>query len=90
MAGLGNSALTRAQSIRRSLKLATKKDKGKSARVEPLVPVSEGSVEEKKEDKEEEEEVLEEIEEAYILPEIPHTPLSGTDALTCTCCHHLG
>ncbi|XP_041810453.1 exocyst complex component 3-like protein 4 [Chelmon rostratus] len=76
MAGFGNSALTRAQSIRRSLKLATKKDKGKSARVEPLVPVSEGSVEEKKEDKEEEEEVLEEIEEAYILPEIPHTPLS--------------
>ncbi|XP_076605078.1 exocyst complex component 3-like protein 4 isoform X2 [Chaetodon auriga] len=77
MAGFGNSLMKRGESIRRSLTFNTKKNKDKSSRAEPLVAVSEGSAEEKKEEKEEEEEVVcEEMEEAYTLPELPHTPLS--------------
>ncbi|XP_042372509.1 exocyst complex component 3-like, partial [Plectropomus leopardus] len=73
MSGLGESLIKRGASIRRSLKFG----KNKPGKQEPLVPVSEGSTEERKEDKEEEEEeVWEEMEELYTLPEIPHTPLS--------------
>lgn len=68
---------------RRSLRFSSKKDKNKSPKQE-LVPVSEGPVEKKtKESKDEEEEkVPEEVEEAYVLPDLPHTPLSGTITLT--------
>lgn len=78
MARFGESLMKKVASGRRSLKLVTKKDKNKSCKQEPLVPVSEASAEEKKGEKEEEVVELEEIEEAYELPEIPHTPLSGT------------
>lgn len=73
MAGLGESLIKRGASIRRSLKLGAKKDK-------PLCrqETVEESMEEKEEKKEEEEVVWEDIEESYTLPEIPHTPLSGT------------
>ncbi|XP_073339797.1 exocyst complex component 3-like protein 4 [Pagrus major] len=76
MTRFGDSLLQRGESIRRSLKLG-KKSKDKNCNRE-LVTVSEGSVEEKEVDKVEEEVVVveEEIEEAYTLPEIPHTPLS--------------
>ena len=79
-----DSILQRGELIRRSLKLS-KKNKDKNCNKE-LVTVSEGSKEEKevvKEDEEAEvvEEVKEEVEEAYTLPELPHTPLSGTLAL---------
>lgn len=81
MGGFGDSLMKRGASIRRSLKLGTKKDK--TCKQEPLGPVSEGSVEEKEEKEEEEEVVWEEVEEAYTLPEIPQTPLSGTVSLIC-------
>lgn len=63
-----DSILTRGETIRRSLNLGTKKDK--PCRQQPLVSVAEGPAEEKTEEKAKEEE--------YTLPEIPHTPLSGT------------
>lgn len=67
---------------RRSLRFSSKKDKNKDTKQE-LVPVSEGPVEKKtKESEEEEEEVPEEVEEAYVLPELPHIPLSGKITLT--------
>ena len=62
------------RSFRQSLKIISKKDKDPSSRQEPLQTVSEGPQEEKKE----EQEVEEELEEMYMLPELPHTPLSGT------------
>ncbi|XP_029316652.1 exocyst complex component 3-like protein 4 isoform X2 [Cottoperca gobio] len=79
MSGFGDSLMKRGASIRRSLKFGGKKDK--SGRQELLVPVSEGSAEERKEEKEmdeeeEEEAVWEEMDESYTLPEIPNTPLS--------------
>lgn len=65
---------------RRSLKFSSKKDKNKGTKQEP-VPLSEGPVEKKMEESEDEEEeqekVPEEVEEAYVLPDIPHMPLSG-------------
>ncbi|XP_047193654.1 exocyst complex component 3-like protein 4 isoform X3 [Scophthalmus maximus] len=66
------------RSFRRSLKLGTKKDKDRGGRQEQLVPVSEGSREDRAEEQEAEaaEEEMEEVEEAYTLPELPHTPLS--------------
>ncbi|XP_070776536.1 exocyst complex component 3-like protein 4 [Enoplosus armatus] len=78
MGGFGDSLIRTGASIRRSLKFGTNKDKDKTCRQEPLIPVSEGSAEKRKEEIEEEEEevVQEEIEESYTLPEIPHTPLS--------------
>lgn len=63
-------------SFRRSFKF--KKDSNKGIKQEPLIAVSEGSVE-KEDNKEEQEEVMEEIEEGYELSEIPPIPLSGTN-----------
>lgn len=82
--GFGDSLMKKGASIRRSLRLGSKKDKDKdkTCKQEPLGPVLEGSAEEKKEEKEEEDVVWEEIEEAYTLPEIPHTPLSGSVSIT--------
>lgn len=71
--------MKRGESIRRSLGFR-KKDKDKPSNQDPLCAVSEGQLEEKTEEGEEEEE-CEEVEETYILPELPHTPLSGTDSL---------
>ncbi|KAM6968664.1 exocyst complex component 3-like protein 4 [Tautogolabrus adspersus] len=79
MVRLGDSLMKKGASLRRSLKFNTKKDKDKTSPKELLGQVSEFSVEEKKEEKEEEEEEDEEcgeMEETYILPELPHTPLS--------------
>ncbi|CAN9502649.1 unnamed protein product [Ophioblennius macclurei] len=67
--------MKRGGSIRRSLKFMTKKD----GKLEQLGPVRENStmeVDGGKEEQEEEEEVYEDMEEAYTLPELPHTPLS--------------
>lgn len=63
---------------RRSLRFSSKKDKNKGTKQE-LVPVVEGPVEKKTKESEDEEEekVPEEVEEAYVLPDIPHIPLSG-------------
>lgn len=69
--------MQRGADIRRSLRFGTKKDKDKNGKQESLIPVAEHVLEEKEEEKEEEEVVLEEVEEAYTLPEMPHTPLSG-------------
>ena len=82
MTRFSDSLLQRGESIRRSLKFS-KRNKAKNGNKE-LVTVSEGSKEEREVFKEEEEvveEVEEEVDEAYTLPEIPHTPLSGTVAL---------
>ncbi len=82
MGRFSDSLMKRGASIRRSLTFRTKKVK--NCIPESLVSVSEGPAEEKNEEKKEEEEVVrEEIEEAYTLPEIPHTPLSGTVSVTC-------
>ncbi|XP_074548198.1 exocyst complex component 3-like protein 4 [Halichoeres trimaculatus] len=78
MTRVGESLMKRGQSIRRSLQGKGKegnKGKDKPPRPDPLGAISEGQVEEKKEEVEEEE-VCEEVEETYILPELPHTPLS--------------
>ncbi|KAK9534183.1 hypothetical protein VZT92_009246 [Zoarces viviparus] len=75
MAGFGNFGF--GASLRRSLKLGSKKDK--PCRPEALVSLAEGSAEERKdheEEEEEEEEACEEMEESYTPLEIPHTPLS--------------
>ncbi|KAI3367095.1 hypothetical protein L3Q82_008160 [Scortum barcoo] len=83
MGSFSDSIIKRGASFRRSLKFS-KKDKDKPCDKEPLSAVPEGSAEEKKEEKEEEQEeeeeayLREEMEEAYTLPELPHTPLSGT------------
>ncbi|CAJ1074580.1 exocyst complex component 3-like protein 4 isoform X1 [Xyrichtys novacula] len=73
---IGESLINRGNSIYRSLRLGSKRDKNKACRpgLENIFP--ESSLEEKKEEKVEEEEVCEEIEETYSLPELPHTPLS--------------
>ncbi|XP_019133379.2 exocyst complex component 3-like protein 4 [Larimichthys crocea] len=73
---IGATLLQRGADIRRSLRFGTKKDKDKNGKQESLIPVAEHVLEEKEEEKEEEEVVLEEVEEAYTLPEMPHTPLS--------------
>ncbi|XP_038865557.1 exocyst complex component 3-like isoform X4 [Salvelinus namaycush] len=67
---IGDSLLKKGASIRRSLRLVGNK-KDKTLKQEPLQPVTEITVEEKRE---REESV--EIKESYILPEIPLTPLS--------------
>lgn len=60
--------------------MVTKKDTDKvSTKV-----ISEVSVEEDMEKKEEEEVLREEIEDCYVLPSIPLTPLSGTVSTTCS------
>ncbi|XP_056283283.1 exocyst complex component 3-like protein 4 isoform X2 [Pseudoliparis swirei] len=72
----GDSLLKRGASIRRNLTFSNKKDK--TGRQEAMGYVSEGPAEEGKEQKEEVEEEAEEeeMEEAYMLPDLPHTPLS--------------
>ncbi|XP_047467914.1 exocyst complex component 3-like protein 4 [Mugil cephalus] len=79
MSGSTNSLMKRASTLRRSLGLISKKDN----KQEPLKTVSEGAGadkkeegEEKEEDEEKEDEEKEEMEESYMLPDIPHTPLS--------------
>ncbi|KAL3969145.1 hypothetical protein ACER0C_029102 [Sarotherodon galilaeus] len=67
-----NSFMKRGASIRRSLKMVTKKDTDKIS----TKAISEASVEEDMEEKEEEEVLREEIEDCYVLPSIPLTPLS--------------
>lgn len=77
------SIIERMASGRRSLGFGTKKEKNKNHKQDLLSPVTEVSGTENNEDKEEEAdevEEMEEVEEAYTLPEIPHTPLSGTTA----------
>ncbi|KAE8290329.1 hypothetical protein D5F01_LYC12051 [Larimichthys crocea] len=73
---IGATLLQRGADIRRSLRFGTKKDKDKNGKQDSLIPVAEHVLEEKEEEKEEEEVVWEEVEEAYTLPEMPHTPLS--------------
>lgn len=79
MAGFGDSFIRRVAYGRRSLRFSGKKDKSKGCKEEPQSEASSGK-EKKEQNEEEEEEVVkpEEIEEAYTLPELPHTPLSGT------------
>uniref|UniRef100_G3NLF7 Exocyst complex component 3 n=1 Tax=Gasterosteus aculeatus aculeatus TaxID=481459 RepID=G3NLF7_GASAC len=72
--GFGDSLMRRGASIRRSLKLGSKKDKG--LRPEALVSKGPGVDKMEEEEEQEEEEAYEEMEESYTLPEIPHTPLS--------------
>ncbi|CAI5697060.1 exocyst complex component 3-like protein 4 isoform X3 [Oreochromis niloticus] len=67
-----NSFMKRGASIRRSLKMVTKKDTDKIS----TKAISEASVEEDMEMEEEEEDLREEIEDCYVLPSIPLTPLS--------------
>lgn len=73
MPRFSDSLLKRGENIRRSLGIGSKKVKDKTH--PNTVPQS--SFEEKNEEKEEEE-VCQEMEETYTLPDIPHTPLSGT------------
>lgn len=68
----GDSLMKKMASGRHSLRFSSKK---KSLKLEALVPVFEGSAEEKTDEREEEEE--EEVEEEYVLPAIPDVPLSG-------------
>lgn len=77
--GFGESFM----SFRRSMRLGSKKSKDKP----PANAVPQSSFEEKNEEEEEEkdeEEVCQEMEETYTLPDIPHTPLSGTVSHTHT------
>ncbi|XP_056152070.1 exocyst complex component 3-like protein 4 isoform X2 [Lampris incognitus] len=67
---LSDSFMKRGASIRRSLRLISKKDK--PANQEVLLTVSEVIAEDKKV----EDAKMEEIDESYVLPEIPLTPLS--------------
>lgn len=67
----GDSLMKKMASGRHSLRFSSKK---KSLKLEALVPVFEGSAEEKTDEREEEEE---EVEEEYVLPAIPDVPLSG-------------
>lgn len=76
----GDSLVKKVASTRRSMRFNPKKDKNKGTKKE-LVPVVEGPVETKMEEIEEEE-VHEEVAETYVLPDIPHTPLSGKITLT--------
>lgn len=64
------------KSSRRSLRFSSKKDKDhdKVAKKELLISEAAAAAAEKKEEEE-----LAEIDELYTLPELPHTPLSGTD-----------
>lgn len=73
MSKLSDSLLKKGASIRRSLRFNSKKDNNKAGRQD--LPVTETETTGEKEI--EEEQMLEEIEELYMLPEIPHTPLSG-------------
>lgn len=80
----GASIIRRMQSGRRSLGFGTKKEKNKSFKRDPAgTDATENSVTEQKEYDEEavleEEQEEEELDEAYTLPEIPHTPISGSD-----------
>lgn len=59
-----SESLKRRSSIRRSLRFGSKKDKEKTCRQEPLFPVSEDSVEEKKDEKVQEDAVWEGLEES--------------------------
>lgn len=77
----GDSLVKKVASGRRSLRFSSKKDKNKVTKKE-LVPLVEGPAETKMEESEEEEEVHEEVAEAYVLPDIPHIPLSGKITLT--------
>lgn len=61
--------------------MVTKKDTDKVS----TKSISEASVEEDMEEKEEEEVLREKIEDCYVLPSIPLTPLSGTVSTTCSC-----
>lgn len=78
LSSIRDTLLKRVASGRRSLRSNAKKDKIKSPKQE-LVPVVEGPVEKrtKESEEEEEEKVPEEVEEAYVLPDLPHIPLSG-------------
>lgn len=58
--------------------MATKKDVDKISSKDVPTGVSEGTAEDNKDKKEEQEVLRQEIEEGYILPDIPPTPLSGT------------
>lgn len=83
MSRLGESFIKKGASIRRSLRFGSKKESEKNNRPEVLLTTSEGLVEKMEEEVVEEEEELEEMEEEYNLPDIPHTPLSGTDLSAC-------
>lgn len=74
MARFGEALLKRGESLRSSLGLGSKKVKNKT----PTNNITQSSLEEKNEEKEEKEDVCQEMEETYTLPDIPHTPLSGT------------
>lgn len=65
---VGDSLMKKMASGRRSLRFSSKKEK--NWKQDALVPVSEGSVEEKKEEEKE-------VEEEYVLPALPDVPLSG-------------
>lgn len=70
------------KSSRRSLRFSSKKDKDhdKVAKKELLISEAAAAAEKiVKEQEKKEEEELAEIDELYTLPELPHTPLSGTD-----------
>lgn len=77
----GASIIKRMQSGRRSLGFGTKKEKNKNFKHDPAgTDATETSATEQKEYDEEsvvEEEEEEELDEAYTLPDIPHTPISG-------------
>ncbi|XP_056915309.1 exocyst complex component 3-like protein 4 isoform X1 [Takifugu flavidus] len=77
LGSIGDTLMKKVASGRRSLRFSSKKDKNKGTKQE-LVPVVEGPVEKKTKESEDEEEekVPEEVEEAYVLPDIPHIPLS--------------
>ncbi|XP_045919063.1 exocyst complex component 3-like protein 4 isoform X2 [Micropterus dolomieu] len=68
-----SESLKRGSSIRRSLRFGSKKDKEKTCRQEPLFPVSEDSVEEKKDQKVQEDAVWEELEESGLSTGSPVT-----------------
>lgn len=75
LSSIGDTLMKKVASGRRSLF----NSKIKSPKQE-LVPVVEGPVEKRtkeSEEEEEEEKVPEEVEEAYVLPDLPHIPLSG-------------
>lgn len=87
MAKIYSSFLKKGKAGYQSLR-GKKKERDKSCTNGSPLKVPDGPVEaeEEKEEQEEkqEEPVVEEIQESYTLPELPHTPLSGTAPPICS------
>jgi len=78
MSRFSESLVKKGESIRRSLRIPRRKDDG-DKKIRQTDAPSLAEMTEEEEDGAMD--VFEEIDELYTLPEIPHTPLSGTNTL---------